>query len=84
MRSYDIDLDTDTINLPQVGDAVSYAFNGDIYPDGTIVSITEGTMRVIKTDTGNTYYRKSGTTCWKRDRTWSLIKGHTSERNRHF
>ncbi|NDA79220.1 MAG: hypothetical protein EBY07_15895, partial [Actinobacteria bacterium] len=35
--------------LPKVGDKVSYAFNGDYYPDGEITKISGKDHRVITT-----------------------------------
>jgi hypothetical protein len=73
----------DIIELPKVGDEVSYAFNGDYYPDGTITRITK-TLQ-IKTSTGNRYYRRGVSGCWKMTGgTWSLVKGHINERNPSF
>lgn len=75
----------DVVQAPAVGDPVSYGFNGDYYPDGNIVHITEGTLRIIKTDTGSTYYRRKQSGSWKKEGgTWSLVAGHIDERNPHF
>lgn len=74
----------DVIQAPAVGDDVSYAFNGDYYPDGQITRISL-MRRVITTSTGNRYYRarkNSGT--WLKDKTWSLVPGHIDARNPHF
>lgn len=73
----------DIIRAPQVGDEVSYSFNGDTYPDGKIASISES-LRVISTDTGNVYYRRKLSGAWKRHKTWTLVRGHITERNPHF
>lgn len=68
--------------VPQVGDLVSYSFNGDSYPDGEVVAVTK-TLQV-KTSGGHTYRRKRETGSWVRPGgTWSLIRGHVSERNPH-
>lgn len=75
----------DVIEPPRVGEPVSYAFNGDYYPDGVVTHVTEGTFRVVKTDTGSVYYRRKQTDTWlKKGGTWALVKGHVSERNPHF
>ena len=75
----------DIIEVPAVGDAVSYAFNGDCTPDGHITHVTAGTFRVIKTDTGSVYYRRKNSGAWvKKGGTWSLVKGHVDKRNPHF
>jgi hypothetical protein len=74
----------EVIEAPQIGDKVSYAFNGDYYPDGEIVSITKGTKRIIKTSSGRKYYRRKKTGSWICHGTWSLIPGHISRLNPHF
>lgn len=73
----------DIIKAPAVGDDVSYTFNGDYYPDGKIASISES-LRIVVTDTGNKYYRHKLTGAWKRHKTWTLVRGHITERNPHF
>lgn len=73
----------DVQRRPQVGDKVSYAFNGDYYPDGTIVKISP-TLKKITTDTGSSYYRLRNTGTWKLNKTWSLVHGHINERNPSF
>ena len=73
----------DIMELPKVGDEVSYGFNGDYYPDGKIVSITKKFM--IKTSTGNTYRRRRQSGAWLQPGgTWGLCQGHISEQNPHF
>lgn len=75
----------DVAAAPAVGEPVSYGFNGDYYPDGEITHVTEGTLRVVKTSTGSTYYRHKNTGKWtKAGGTWSLVHGHRDERNPHF
>lgn len=69
----------DVIEAPKVGDAVSYGFNGDYYPDGHIVKVSK-TLQVT-TSTGNVYRRRKQSGSWKKDRTWSLVQGHHDERN---
>lgn len=77
LRRYDI------VSVPQVGDKVSYAFNGDCYPDGVIVKVT--TSGQIKTDTGSTYRRRKQTACWvKSGGTFCLVSGHHYEQNPHL
>lgn len=74
----------DIMEAPQVGDFVSYGFNGDCYPDGTIVRIS-ASLKVITLDTGSTYYRKGETGCWKKKGgTWSMVKGNVHKQNREF
>lgn len=75
----------DVVEAPAVGDPVSYAFNGDSYPDGHITHVTPGTLRVVKTDTGSVYYRRRNSGNWrKKGGTWSMIEGHHNERNPSF
>lgn len=73
----------DVIQLPKVGDEVSMSFNGDSYPQGKIVSISNS-LKVIKLDNGKKFYRRKQTGTWLYSRTWSLIPGVHSERNPHF
>lgn len=73
----------DVIEAPKVGDKVSYAFNGDYYPDGEITHITKTFQ--IKTSAGNTYRRRKNTGSWRQPGgTWSLVQGHINERNPSF
>ena len=71
------------IELPKVGDAVSYAFNGDYYPCGEIVSISKS-LKKITTSTGDTFYRRRLTGSWKMRGVWTLVEGHINERNPEF
>lgn len=72
------------ISPPAVGDAVSYAFNGDYTPDGTVVSVSKS-LRVVKTSTGNVYYRRRKSAAWiRKGGTWGLVAGHVSRRNPSF
>ncbi|AGN30063.1 hypothetical protein VPFG_00060 [Vibrio phage nt-1] len=73
----------DIIEKPQVGDEVSYAFNGDYYPDGEIAKISK-TMKMITTTTGKKYYRKQLTGRWVNAGTWTLVQGHVSKLNEEF
>ena len=73
----------DVFQPPAVGDKVSYAFNGDYYPDGEIVRVTPS-LRVI-TSTGSKYNRRKLTAGWvKVGGTWSLVQGHIDRRNQEF
>lgn len=75
----------DVEEAPRVGEKVSYGFNGDYYPDGEIVSVTPGTLRVVKTSTGNTYYRRKQTGMWlRKGGTWAMVNGHVDVRNPSF
>jgi hypothetical protein len=69
----------DVIELPQVGDEVSYSFNGDSYPCGTIVKITK-TLQIVTSDGKRFMYKNGG---WKHQGWW-LVKGHRYEQNPHF
>ncbi len=75
----------DVIQAPMVGDPVSYAFNGDAYPDGYIIKIGGTGCSRVYTDTGSVYNRRRKSGSWiKRGGTWSLVTGHRSERNPSF
>ena len=74
----------DVIARPQVGDEVSYAFNGDAYPCGEITAISR-TLLKITTSTGDTFWRQGQTDRWlKTGGTWSLVQGHRNDRNPSF
>lgn len=73
----------DVIRCPQIGDPVSYGFNGDYYPCGYITNVSKS-LRVIKTDTGRTFYRRRLTGTWLNHSTWALCAGHIDERNPSF
>jgi hypothetical protein len=72
----------DIILKPQIGDEVSRAFNGDIYPCGTITHISK-TMKKITTSHGTTFWRQGDSGCW-RDMPWSMVPGHRYEQNPHL
>lgn len=73
----------DVMRAPAVGDEVSYGFNGDYYPDGTITKISK--TWIITTSTGKTYRRRDQTSGWYQPGgTWRLVAGHVDERNPHF
>ena len=73
----------DVGSIPQIGDKVSYSFNGDSYPDGVIVAITDKLQ--VTTSEGHKYRRRGLTGTWLRTGgTWSLIQGHHYEQNPHF
>lgn len=70
---------------PKVGDLVSYAFNGDYYPCGQVKRVTPYTFRIVKTTTGETFYRRGLSPSWvMAGGTWSLVQGHHSEKNPCF
>lgn len=73
----------DVIEAPKVGDKVSCGFNGDYYPEGEVVKISDS-YKVITTSTGKKFYRKGLTASWKNSKIWSLVQGHHDERNPHF
>lgn len=73
----------DVVRVPAVGDMVSYSFNGDTYPDGTIVKVSPSLQ--VTTSNGTKYFRRRQTGSWvKQGGTWSLVSGHRNERNPHF
>ena len=73
----------DVIEAPYVGDEVSYSFNGDSYPCGTIASISK-TLKKITTTTGMSFYRRGESGSWVSNGTWTLIPGHIYEQNPSF
>jgi hypothetical protein len=74
----------DVIVIPRLGDKVSYAFNGDSYPDGEITCVS-GKRLTVMTSTGNCYRRKKNTGNWlKTGGTWSLVAGHERKQNPEF
>lgn len=73
----------DVIQAPAVGDKVSYAFNGDYYPCGTIVSISKS-MKLITTSTGRKFYRSRQSGSWLNGGMWSMVAGHISRLNPEF
>ncbi len=73
----------DICEIPKVGDKVSKSFNGDSYPEGEIVSISKS-LKVIKTSTGLSFYRRRLTGALVNHDTWSLIPGHHFEQNPSF
>ena len=74
----------DIIMAPQIGDEVSYSFNGDTYPAGKIVTISK-TMKRITTDEGVIFYGNPETGTWKRTGgTFFLVKGRIKELNPCF
>lgn len=75
----------DVQQLPKIGDVVSYGFNGDYYPCGTVTKISAGpNFRRIQTSDGKVFYRVKQTGCWKNAGTWSLVSGYHNERNPSF
>ena len=73
----------DVIEAPRVGDEISYAYNGDYYPDGEIVKIS-GSKRIVYSSTGNKYWRRKNSGAWLKGGMWCLVPGHISERNPHL
>jgi hypothetical protein len=77
----------DVIKMPQVGDDVSYSFNGDSYPCGKIWSVSATKFKITTmTESGlvKHFYRRRKTGSWINNGTWSLISGHHSEQNPSF
>ena len=71
------------MEMYEIGDPVSYAFNGDYYPDGHIVKISPSLM--ITTSTGKKYRRYKTTGTWLQPGgTWRLIDGHHDDKNMSF
>lgn len=75
----------DVVLAPRVGEPISYAFNGDYYPDGYITKIGGTNCSRVYTDTGSVYNRRRKSGSWiKRGGTWSMVSGHISELNPSF
>ncbi|BES53148.1 hypothetical protein [Aeromonas phage phiWae14] len=72
----------DVVRMPQVGDEVSRSFNGDYYPEGTIVKISKSLQ--ITTSTGKTFYRRKKTGTWLYSKMWGLVQGHHNKWNPEF
>lgn len=69
--------------LPQIGDRVSYGFNGDFYPDGEIVKISKNLQ--VTTSSGRRYRRQGNSARWLVvGGTWALVAGHVSALNPSF
>ena len=73
----------DVLEAPAIGDEVSQTFNGDYYPVGTIVKISDS-FRVITTSEGKRFYRDKLSGRWLSHGTWALVPGHIEELNPHF
>lgn len=73
----------DVIEVPMVGDEVSYSFNGDSYPCGVITSISKS-LKKVTTSEGKVFYRRRLSGCWLMNKTWALVGGHRYEQNPHF
>jgi len=72
----------DVVRAPRVGDPVSMRFNGDTYPDGTIVRVSASYRRIT---TQNTVYARVGQSgSWVhrgklyvgQEAPWFLVEGH--------
>lgn len=72
----------DIVEVPRVGDEVSYYFNGDCTPCGTVTRVGKN-CRIIETDSGKKFWRLRETGSWK-DGIWFLTSGHSYERNPHL
>ena len=71
------------VQAPALGDKVSYAFNGDSYPCGEIVKISDKLQ--VTTSTGEKFRRVKETGGWKRTGgTWYMVYGHESKLNPSF
>ena len=66
----------------QIGDDVSYGFNGDFYPCGQVDRISK-TGKVIYSTTGAKFIRQSSG-YYKRSQTWTLVHGIHNDQNPHF
>ena len=73
----------DVVVAPAVGDEVSYSFNGDYYPCGTITAISKS-LKLVTTSTGRKFYRRRETGSWVNNGMWSLVSGHHNRLNPEF
>ena len=73
----------DVIEAPKVGDKVSCGLNGDYYPEGEIIKISDS-YKIITTSTGKKFYRKGLTGRWRWGRIWTLVAGHHDRKNPAF
>jgi hypothetical protein len=71
------------IKSPKIGDKVSRTINGDYYPCGEIVSISDS-KRVVTTSSGHRFYRRGQTGKWMFSQCWSLVSGHHDRLNPEF
>jgi hypothetical protein len=71
------------VRMPEVGDLVSYGFNGDCYPCGKIERISPTGSR-ITTDTGTRFTRQKLSGSWRSGGTWWMRKGHVTAYNLSF
>ena len=80
----------DVIELPKVGDAVSYRFNGDSYPCGYVTSISKTLKKITATEDKNGtkvehhFFRRRLSGAWIKNGTWGLSPGHVYEQNPSF
>lgn len=73
----------DVIAAPEVGDACSYAFNGDYYPDGVVARISPD-FRIVTSSTGKRYFRRRRAGAWLHKGMWCLVAGRVSRLNQEF
>jgi hypothetical protein len=67
----------------KIGDLVSYCFNGDCHPCGTIIRITP-TLTVV-TSEGKRFRRVGSSSTWLMENgSWALTKGVHTDRNPSF
>ena len=79
----------DVVEAPAVGDKVSYGFNGDCYPCGEIVRISQApACRLITARNAEgrefKFYRRQMSGVWIYKGTWALVSGHVSKENPLF
>lgn len=69
----------------QIGEPVSYAFNGDYYPCGFITKMTE--RKIEATDHNGhvrAFFRRRLTGSWRHSGTWGLVHGWHNDQNPEF
>lgn len=77
----------DVIKVPQVGDVVSYGFNGDYYPCGKVKSVSKSLKKIVTVEENgaeHVFWKRGNRGSWVMNGTWSLICGYHDERNPSF
>lgn len=75
----------DVVAKPCIGDDVSRHFNGDFYPAGQIVKISDKDSRRVHTSDGTVFCRRGLSGRWiAMGGTWGMVHGHHTDKNPHF
>ena len=65
-----------------IGDEISYGFNGDFYHCGQVDRISK-TGKIIYSNMGDKFVRQRDG-YYKRNQTWTLVHGIHDDQNPHF